>query len=566
MRYGPRRNRMSNPFVDDGDSEEDRGPYRTPDAPVADPERSDKMPAGIPFIIANEFAERFCYYGINAILTVYMTQFLRIGDADATQFHSLFKTGAYFFPLVGAVISDVFWGKFRTIITFSLAYALGCGIVAFVPGQNGLFIGLFLVAFGTGGIKPCVSTNVGDQFTAKNQHLIERAFSYFYLAINAGSSISIYFCPVLLKSDSFGPRWAFGMPAVAMFVATIVFWSGRKKFAIVPPAGKAWLRDVLSPEGLKTIGSLAGIFAFVAFFWALWEQSNGQTWTLQAESNLMDKNLGFGFTVLPAQIQVVNGFFILGMVPIFTFGIYPLAAKVFTVTPLRKIGAGLFLCASSFLIVSWIEAQIQAGHKVSVWWQISAYMVLSASEVLVSITALEFAYKQAPLKMKSTIMSLFLLSASLGNLVTAGVNHWMVLPVQATSVEVGAHTWVTLPDTSGFVVGQKIDFADKTTGLEVVRHTDKGDKTEDLAGTYLVAEIDQPNHRVQLMDAVNRQPLATSGTFTPAAAKVTTYKLVGPQYFNFFAELMAGIGVLFVFYAMFYKERTHVRTEEGAGT
>ena len=259
------------------------------------------------------------------------------------------------------------------------------------------------------------------------------------------------------------------------------------------------------------------------------------------------------------------------MVPIFTFGIYPLAAKVFTVTPLRKIGAGLFMCASSFLIVSWIEAQIQAGHKVSLWWQICAYMVLSASEVLVSITALEFAYKQAPLKMKSTIMSLFLLSASLGNLVTAGVNNWMVLPVHATGVEVGAQTWVTLEDTSRFVVGQKIDFADKTTGLEVVRHggsggKDVGDTTEALAGTYLVSEGDQGNHRVELMDAGNRQPVVSSGTFTPAAAKVTTYKLVGPQYFNFFAELMAAVGVLFVFYAMFYKERTHVRTEGGAGS
>src|SRR6516162_11230480 len=102
-------------------------------------ERDDKMPAGIPFIVANEFAERFCYYGINAILTVYMTQFLRMGDADATTFHSLFKSGAYFFPLVGAIVSDVFWGKFRTIMTFSTVYAAGCMILALVPGAPGLF-------------------------------------------------------------------------------------------------------------------------------------------------------------------------------------------------------------------------------------------------------------------------------------------------------------------------------------------------------------------------------------------------------------------------------------------
>ena len=139
-----------------------------------------------------------------------------------------------------------------------------------VPGTIGLVVGLSMVAFGTGGIKPCVSTNVGDQFTSKNQHLIERAFSYFYLAINAGSSISIFFCPVLLKT--YGPKAAFGVPAIMMFVATFAFFLGRKKFAVVPPAGKAWAKDVFSKEGLKTIGGLSVIYLFVACFWALWDQ------------------------------------------------------------------------------------------------------------------------------------------------------------------------------------------------------------------------------------------------------------------------------------------------------
>src|SRR4051812_18102155 len=251
-------------------------------------ERDDKMPAGIPFIVANEFAERFCYYGINAILTIYMTRFLRLGDAEATTFHSLFKSGAYFFPLFGAIVSDVFWGKFRTIMTFSLAYVAGCTVLALVPGKEGLLPGLFLVAFGTGGIKPCVSTNVGDQFTSRNQHLIERAFSYFYLSINAGSTISIFFCPVLL--DKWGPLPAFGMPAAMMFIATVVFWLGRHKYVHVPPAGRAWLDDVLSQDGRALIRRLAVVYIFIACFWALWDQSNGQTWTLQARSALMDKD------------------------------------------------------------------------------------------------------------------------------------------------------------------------------------------------------------------------------------------------------------------------------------
>ena len=484
-----------------------------PAVPAAPVERDDRMPAGIPFIVANEFAERFCYYGINAILTVYMTKFLRIGDAEATTYHSLFKSAAYFSPLLGAIVSDVFWGKFKTILTFSMSYCAGCAIVALVPGPVGLAAGLFLVAFGTGGIKPCVSTNVGDQFTSKNQHLIERAFSYFYLAINAGSSISIFFCPVLLDplNKEAKPRWladariahglhgravAFGMPAVAMLVATGAFWLGRKRFAVVPPAGRAWLRDVLSAEGLKTIGGLAVIYVFVAVFWSLWEQSNGQTWTLQAESSLMDKTLAFGFTLLPAQIQVVNGLFILVLVPVFTFAIYPLVTRFTQATPLRRIGAGLFVISASYLVVAWIEGRIMGGHVVSVWWQFAAYLVLTAGEVLVSITALEFSYKQAPPRMKSFIMALFLLSTSVGNGITALVNHEMTRPLRATAAEVGDETWVKLDDASGIVVGQKIDFNGKS-GVTVVKQLKPGEPAPTFAGTFLVAAVDAANRQAR---------------------------------------------------------------------
>src|SRR3954468_10513275 len=151
-----------------------------PDDAGAEAARDDKMPSGIPYIVWNEFAERFCYYGINAILAVYMTQHLHFGQAQATVCQSLFKCGAYFFPLRGAIVSDVFWGKYRTIMTLAMVYCAGCGVIALGSGPESLAAGLLLMAIGTGGIKPCVSTNVGDQFTEKNKHLIERGFSYFY--------------------------------------------------------------------------------------------------------------------------------------------------------------------------------------------------------------------------------------------------------------------------------------------------------------------------------------------------------------------------------------------------
>ncbi|MES2884586.1 MAG: hypothetical protein V4709_07265 [Pseudomonadota bacterium] len=605
--------------------------------------RSDKMPSSLPYIIANEFAERFCFYGINAILVAYMIDFLQFGDAKAATWQSLFKSGAYFFPLLGAMVSDIFLAKFRTIISFSMVYVTGCFVIAFGgANETMLVLGMFLVAFGTGGIKPCVSTNVGDQFTSANAHLIERAFSYFYIAINAGSSISIYFCPELLASPEYGPKWAFGVPGVMMALATLAFWMGRKKFAVVPaamqkpgmalvvffavffavlaftgfvfmacrespvlkpfailvatftllgtlagvaalflktnlkqalpPELRAWLERSLTGEGLTIVGKLLGLYVFIAFFWSLWDQSNGNSWTIQAQSALMDKRL-FGFLagipmfaslaayeMLPSQVQVVNGLFILILVPIFTFGIYPLLGRFFTVTPLRKIGIGFFICASSFLIVAWVEQRIQSGFTVNMWWQISAYAVLTAAEVLVSITALEYSYKQAPLYMKSFIMSLFLLSTSVGNAFTAAVNTIMVEPLAASSMQVGETTWVTLEGAKDFVTGQKIDFTGET-GVQVLG---PDGKSEALAGTYLVGEVDAAGNRLRLLDKVYRQPLKTTGSFDAAKAEVSTYSLVGPMYFLFFAALMAGMAVIYIFYAMWLKETTFVREDEQA--
>lgn len=515
------------------------------------PPATQRMPSGIPYIIANEFAERFCYYGINAFLAIYMVRFLNFGEAQATEWQSLFKSGAYFFPLLGAILSDVFLGKFRTIIGFSLVYCAGCTTLALSSGDTGLAVGLALMAIGTGGIKPCVSTNVGDQFTTQNEHLIERAFSWFYMSINAGSVISILLCPWLLEEG--GPRWAFGVPAAAMFVATAVFWMGRARFAVVPPAGRAWLTELTSADGRALIARLAVIYLFIAVFWSLWDQSNGTTWTLQAQSGLMDKHLGFGIVLLPAQIQFVNAVFILMLVPVFSYGIYPLMGRFFEVTPLRKIGIGFFVAALSFVVIAWIEGRIQQGIVTSLWWQILAYGILTAAEVLVSITALEFSYRQAPLRMKSFIMALFLLSTSIGNLFTAVVADSVMRPVPGVVVEPGAETRLQLPPGHGFVAGQKIDFGGET-GLTVER---PDGKQVPLAGTFVVAALE--GDRALLNDVVDRKPVASSGVFQAQSASVSTWRLVGPQFFLFFAGLMSVTGIGWIFVAMRYREKTYVR-------
>ena len=133
-----------------------------------------KMPKGIPYIIGNEAAERFSYYGMRAILVIFMTQYMmapdgvtpdRMTEAEATQWFHVFASAVYLFPMIGAIISDAFWGKYKTIMTLSVVYCLGHLVLALFESRYGLAAGLSLIAVGSGGIKPCVSAHVGDQLS-----------------------------------------------------------------------------------------------------------------------------------------------------------------------------------------------------------------------------------------------------------------------------------------------------------------------------------------------------------------------------------------------------------------
>jgi POT family proton-dependent oligopeptide transporter len=189
-------------------------------------------------------------------------------------------------------------------------------------------------------------------------------------------------------------------------------------------------------RGLSTLLKLSTIFVFVAMFWALYDQT-GSSWIQQAE----DLNRRWIIDWLPAQIQAVNPIMILILIPVFDRWIYPAAGRMVTLTPIRRIGAGLFITVLSFALVATIQGWIEQGARPSVGWQILAYVIITAAEVMVSITALEFAYTQAPLKMKSIIMALFYSSVALGNQIALQVNERIQIPNQLNMVAAAHDVW-----------------------------------------------------------------------------------------------------------------------------
>ena len=413
-------------------------PYRTA------PEATSDMPRGVPYIVSNEFAERFSFYGMKSVLMVFMTTALRthagaadlMGKEQATLWVHAYIAGVYYTPLIGGLIADLWLGKYRTIIWLSLLYCLGHLVLAFDCTRDGLSWGLTLVAVGAGGIKPCVSSHVGDQFGKSNSHLLTRVYNWFYFSINFGSTFSMLLVPWLMKA--YGPHVAFGVPGVLMFIATVVFWMGRNTFAHIPPEPKIFWQELTQKGFLKTLGVLIIFYLFTAMFWAMFDQTASR-WVEQASH--MDLHM-FGFEVLPDQLQSMNPILVMLMIPLFTLWIYPWVNRWLDFTPLRKISVGFFIAILSFVIPAVVEGWIVAGEKPSIWWQALAYVPITAAEILISITCLEFSYTQAPPRLKSFVMSTYyLFGVAMGNTFTSLVNLSIEKAQLTSSLQGPAYYW-----------------------------------------------------------------------------------------------------------------------------
>ncbi|HET9596915.1 MAG TPA: POT family MFS transporter [Anaeromyxobacteraceae bacterium] len=421
-------------------------PASTDRAAAAPAGRADRYPPQSAFIVGNEGCERFSFYGMRAILVVYMVKWLAMPEHEAKAAYHLFMMACYVTPLAGGWLADRFWGRYRVILWLSLGYVAGHATLAVWETRWGLAAGLGLIAIGSGGIKPCVSALLGDQFRPDQRRLLERVFALFYWMINLGSFSAKLVIPKLLAWS--GPGLAFAVPGVLMAIALVVFWAGRRRYVMVPPsgpnphsflrvlwsaargpaaAGVAWLdraraaHPAQAVDGARAVLRVAGVFAATLAFWALFDQQ-GSSWILQAQR--MDGTLPWGGKLEASQIPALNPLLVLTGIPLIHKVIFPALERLgVRVTPLGRMTSGMFLATTSFAAAGLLEAALDGGARLHVAWQLPQYLTITAAEILVSVTALEFAYTQAPRSLKSTVMSVWFLTSALGNLLTATVSH-----------------------------------------------------------------------------------------------------------------------------------------------
>uniref|UniRef100_A0A672QPB0 Solute carrier family 15 member 2-like n=1 Tax=Sinocyclocheilus grahami TaxID=75366 RepID=A0A672QPB0_SINGR len=357
-------------------------------------------PVSIAFIVVNEFCERFSYYGMKAVLTLYFIHYLHWDKNLSTAVYHAFSSLCYFTPVLGALIADSWLGKFKTVIYLSIVYVIGHVVksVGAIPdvGDSTVHVvlsmlGLVLIAFGTGGIKPCVAAFGGDQFDEEHVKERRKFFSIFYMSINAGSVLSTIVTPIL-RGDvkCFGGdcyALAFGVPAALMVIALVVFIAGNGLYKKSPPEGNVlvcvckcigfairnrWTNSKKRPkrshwldwaeekypkrliQEIQMVFRVLVLYIPLPMFWALFDQQ-GSRWTLQATRMNMDFVMGVCFCV----VKMLNALLILVFIPIFDMGIYPLIRLCrIKLTPLRKMAAGMILAALAFCAATVVEINV----------------------------------------------------------------------------------------------------------------------------------------------------------------------------------------------------------------
>lgn len=362
-----------------------------------------RHPVGFWFVLWGELAERASFYGMRTLLALYVVDELRFSTANGASVMQFFGAACYLTPLLGGWIADRKLGRYWTIVGFAGPYILGHLILGAVATPVGLFVALGLLALGSGAIKPNTSTLMGLIYEREGRTaLLGTAFSWFYVAINIGAAASSLLLP--LVRERFGYAVALTVPAALMAVAFAVFAAGKPFYPVERPPEEA------SGPVTEPLWRLAGVFALIAVFWFVYDQS-ASTWVYFARDHL-DLALGGGITLTPDQIQGVNPLLILVLTPVFN-AMWPLLGPAFApATRKMLVGFGIVVVATGILAVA---GTLAGEGRVSVWWMLLATLVITMAELCISVVGLEFAFRQAGPGAKSAVTAAFLLTVFVGD-------------------------------------------------------------------------------------------------------------------------------------------------------
>ncbi len=397
-------------------------------------------PRGLAYLFATEMWERFSYYGMRALLTLYMVKYLllpdRIGQVwgepalrsaletlfgplgvqpFASQIYGLYTSLVYFTPILGGLIADRVLGQRRTVIIGASLMAIG----HFMMASERLFLlALFMLVLGNGAFKPNISTQVGALYQPGDPRR-DRAFSIFYVGINVGA----FFSPLVCGTLAVAVGWHYGFAAagIGMLIGLTIYLKARSAL----PADEferqqARPRDALTRDERRGLFGLAILFVPVTLFWATYEQQ-GNTIALWAEDyTVRSFDLGFWRGEVPAELfQSINPFLIFAFTPLIVALWSRQAQRGSEPATVNKMALGCLgiALANLLMVVAAAASAAQGNAAVSAMWLLGYFVIVTLGELYLSPTGLSLVTKVAPGRYLSMTMGVWLATSFLGNFI-----------------------------------------------------------------------------------------------------------------------------------------------------
>ena len=435
-------------------------------APPAEAVQPDRRgiaghPRGLSTLFLTEMWERFSYYGMRAILMLFMVTpqasgGLGFDTVKAAGIYGLYTGSVYFTTIPGGWVADRLLGLQRAVLVGGVLIALGHYCLLLARTTQFFYAGLLLIVLGTGLLKANISAIVGQLYTPDDPRR-DAGFSIFYMGINLGGFVSPLVCGGL--AQKIGWHWGFGAAGLGMTFGLLQYVLGRRRFAHAEsppplPGGALWLRAiavlvavalgvsalwpwrdyaVLAGTALlfvwllrtgadtgaerKRIGAIMVLFVFAVLFWMGFEQA-GSSLTLFADQNT--DNTLFGWTFPSSWYQSVESFFVITFAPVFAWLWLRLGRR--EPSSPAKFAYGLVSLSLGFLTIAVAAHLFATGHgRVSPWWLIVLYLFHALGELSLSPVGLSTVTKLAPARIVGLMMGVWFLALSLGNFLAGNV-------------------------------------------------------------------------------------------------------------------------------------------------
>lgn len=401
-------------------------------------------PKGLYLLFVTEMAERFSYYGMRAVFTLYMVAALFTVES-ASEIYGYYTGLVYLTPLLGGYIADRYWGNRRSIIVGGMLMAFGQFLMflsaSFVQPaikeaegmidptvNNQLAIicmmgGLFFLILGNGFFKPNISTMVGSLYRPDDQRK-DSAFTIFYMGINVGATLGPLTCGIF-EGDYLNPmrfKWAFLCACIAMLAPTLIFYLLKNKYLMDyegnaigtrPKLQEKTERQQLTRKEKQHIVVIFIIAAFVIFFWAAYEQA-GVSLTYFADQQT-DRHI-FGWEMPTSYFQSFPAIFVVLLAPFMNLAWEVLRRFGHEPSSVMKQAIGLAFLSIGYMLIAFGVKDLDPNVKVSMLWLTGLYFIHTLGELSLSPIGLSLVSKLSPKHLASLMMGIWFMSTAVSNM------------------------------------------------------------------------------------------------------------------------------------------------------